>query len=398
MSSFSDSLLDSDAPKHSDGSSLVGVSLSDKLQAVYDAFVERGIDLNDIGDVDKISYWTNGTDALQVAFKFTPAWEKGPDWPLVQPGKPVKVSRPKSVRDASAKTVKVAVLPDPQVGFLRTKNNQLVPLHDPSAIEVALAVTKDFQPDRVVLVGDYMDFAEFSTKFVRHPAFVGHTQTSLDAGTRILGRVMSVTPEGSDAILMPGNHEKRLTDYVIQNAAAAFGLKRAVDPPSAWPVLSVPNLLGLDALGIMYGEAYPAGEYKLRDDIRVIHGHTVSSQGSSAATIAKKNPVSTIFGHVHRIEVHSQQWNLGSEIRDCITLTPGCLCATDGAVPSASSAINEDGSYVVSNENWNQGAAFLTFDADSGPISAEIAHIKNGETFFRGTRYKSTVNRFEWEF
>lgn len=96
--------------------------------------------------------------------------------------------------------------------------------------------------------------------------------------------------------------------------------------------------------------------------------------------------------------MHTQQWDLGGVTRDCVTLTPGCLCSTDGAVPSASSAINEDGSFVPQAENWNQGAAFLTYDSSGGPLGVEVSHIKDGETFFRGNRYKSDVSRFDWEY
>lgn len=398
MVSFAESLAQDDAPKHPDGSSLLDLSLTEKLQLFYDFLLEKGIDFNDIGEIDRVSIWQGGPEGEpRIALKFSPTWERGPEWPMIEPAAPVVVKRPAAAKSKDGET-RVAILPDPQVGFLRTANGQFVPLHDPSAIDTALSIVKDFKPHKVVWLGDYMDFAEFSTKFIRHPAFVGHTQTALDTGSRILGRGLSVTPEGASTVVLPGNHEDRLATYILQNAVAAFGLKRTQEPPTSWPVMSVPYLLNFEALGIEYGDAYPAGAYWLRDDIRAIHGSTVSSQGSSAATIAKKHAVSTIFGHVHRIEVHSQTWDLGNEIRECVTLTPGCLCAIDGAVPSASSAINPDGQYVPNSENWNQGAAFLTFHEDGGPMGVEIAHISNGEAFFRGTRYKSTVDRFDWEY
>lgn len=398
MTSFAESLVQPGAPTHPDGSSLLGVSEADILRLIREKLAESDINLGEIGSVKSLSVW-GPVDSPQISLRFTPGWEAGPDWPVIQPAAPVKISRPKAAKSVAGVT-KVAIIPDPQVGYLKTDGGRLVPLHDPSAIDVAFQIMKDFKPDVVAHVGDFMDFAEFSTKFVRHPAFVGQTQMALDAGHRILARGLSVTPEGAVTHLTPGNHEKRLTDYVLQNAVAAFGLRRADEPPAKWPVWSVPNLLRLDDLGVVYGDAYPSGALWLREDVRVIHGDTVSSSGSSAATIAKKHPVSTIFGHVHRLEMHSHHWDLGNgSRRECVTITPGCLCSTDGAVPSSKSSVNHDGSFVPALENWNQGAAFLTIPDEVGaPMGIEFAHISNGAASYRGTTYRSTVDRFDWEY
>ncbi|WP_218571937.1 hypothetical protein, partial [Pseudomonas sp. SZ57] len=79
----------------------------------------------------------------------------------------------------------------------------------------------------------------------------------------------------AEVTLIEGNHDRRLQKSILRNAKAAFGLKRANDPES-WPVLSVPNLLRLDDLGVEYVEGYPAGEKWINDNLVCIHGHKVN--------------------------------------------------------------------------------------------------------------------------
>ncbi|MEG7688988.1 hypothetical protein U2044_15455, partial [Listeria monocytogenes] len=70
------------------------------------------------------------------------------------------------------------VLPDMQIGFKRDPiTNQLIPLHDRRAMFVAVESIKRINPNRIVLLGDNLDFAELS----KYPTSPDHTFTIQDA-------------------------------------------------------------------------------------------------------------------------------------------------------------------------------------------------------------------------
>ena len=117
-----------------------------------------------------------------------------------------------------------------------------------------------------------------------------------------LAQQRAVAPDAEIA-LIEGNHDKRLMDFMMRNAMAAFGLKRANAQPEEWPVLSVPFLLRLDEIGVEYIEGYPGGEYYINSHLKCIHGKRTGRRGKVAPTVVDDERISTITGHNHHIEV-----------------------------------------------------------------------------------------------
>src|SRR5690606_6039783 len=161
------------------------------------------------------------------------------------------------------------VLPDMQIGYWRDKDGELQPTHDETAIDVALAVTKAAKPSLVVMVGDNLDLPEFG-KYRLSPAFQQTTQAAIDRATLLCAQVRAAAPDAR-IVWLAGNHEERMPNYILDNARAAFGLRRG-DTPDSWPVLSVPFLCRMDEQDIEYMPGYPASHVWITPRLRVIHG------------------------------------------------------------------------------------------------------------------------------
>jgi hypothetical protein len=131
------------------------IKSEDKTRQISDAVAqilqEKGLSVDDIGEIKRISVWdtltsdgSGGTETQRMtAIRFSPKWESGPEWPFVErapiyqvPKSKTKVSRPKGWEEA-------VVVPDIQIGYYRKNidnDNDLEPIHDESAIAVALKV------------------------------------------------------------------------------------------------------------------------------------------------------------------------------------------------------------------------------------------------------------------
>lgn len=355
-----------------------------------------GIDLSEIERVDKLELgeWDMGsknadgepevTRLTTSRIVLTPKFAAGPAWPVVQPAPPVVVqpapARKKAKRSSEWRTA--VILPDPQIGFRRDLDapERLDPFHDEAAINVALQVVADVEPDLIINLGDLLDLQEFS-RFEIEPGFALTTQPSIYRAQGFLCAQRAAAPN-AEIRLMEGNHDARLPRQIVANAKAAFSLKRA---PDEWPVLSVPNLLRLDDFGVEYVAGYPAGITWVNDRLACVHGSKVRSSGSSAAAVIDDERVSVIFGHIHRIELQHKTRRTRNGGRSSLAASPGCLCRIDGAVPSTKGATDPHGRAVAAVENWQHGLAVVTYKDGDAPFSLELVPIHAGATIFRGT-------------
>lgn len=371
--------------------SLKGKDILTKLAAELE---RRGISVEEIGRLSRISMWQgltkneDGEAELHdlYGFQLAPSWESGPEWPVIQPGPPIKLPTVKAKPSDSDDKVCI-VLPDMQIGYYRHPNGELEPTHDPRAIEVALQVVKAAKPDKVVMVGDNLDLPEFG-KYRLSPAFAQTTQATIDAATQIAAQVRACAPN-AEIVWLAGNHEERLPNFIMDNAVAAFGLRRGMTPDD-WPVLSVPYLCRLDEFDIAYRPGYPAGDEWITEKLRVIHGDRVKSKGSTAHLYLSDEKTSVIFGHVHRIERAHKTRTDHDGPREIMAATPGCLARIDGAVPSTKQGTDLDGRPLVGHfEDWQQGLAIITYD-ESGDFDYEQVRIWQGQARWRGRRYDCT--------
>jgi hypothetical protein len=178
-------------------------------------------------------------------------------------------------------------------------------------------------------------------------------------------------------VYISGNHEARLSKYILNNAAAAFGIKKACGQPEEWPVLTVPNLLRLDELKIEYISGWPNGELYLNDKLKVVHGEKLK-----AKQVAADYTCSTIQGHAHRICMESVTRKTRYGYDTNYSYFAGCLCKIDGSLPSTKSSIDEFGRPVVSPEQWQQGFAVVGYD-DKECYNYEQVLINGNKAIYR---------------
>ncbi len=299
--------------------------------------------------------------------------EQAPSWPLVDrpPVKlvvvPAGVPRPKHPRDLTA-----VILPDPQIGYRILPDGTPDSFHDEDAIDVAMQLTADINPDLVICLGDFQDFAEFG-KYLQEAGFARTTQLGIDRGYEFMVRLRQCAPEAEIQVL-EGNHDVRAAKRIREVNMASWGLRRAADT-TGWPVMSVPYLCGFDEVEAEYVSGYPAGEIWINDRLRCIHGLLVRSGGSTAAAVVKSDGVSTIFGHVHRIEVQYLTEHTRKGGRTRLAMTPGCLCKITGQVPSVKSATDLLGRPVPSTENWQNGLAVVDYRKGNCNFSVHPVYI-----------------------
>lgn len=354
---------------------------------------------------------STGQDPSQVTFSYgwtsNPAggfWNKlnnvrpiiagadgtGPAWPVIQPAEPVTIHMdapaPMPVRGMRL-AIKGA---DTQIGYRLHPDGTLDPFHDDAAMDVFVQVCRHHQPDKVQILGDFLDLAS-QGRFAQEAAFAQTTQHAVNAGHAFLAKLRAACPD-AEIVVIEGNHDKRMQNFIETNAIAAFGLKRA-GLPESWPVMSLPYLLRMDELNIQYVDAYPAATDWDNDTTRNIHGTKANSRGSTTAQYVTELPhLNTWAGHTHRVEVtYRSVTGARGHAVESYSANPGCLCRVDGAVPSVNGAIGADGNAAHVVENWQQGIGFAYYkDAESWP---HVYRIRNGRTLINGTEYTSETVR-----
>lgn len=309
----------------------------------------------------------------------------GPEWPVIEQAEPTVINPAPSVfKDDVA--LKVAVLlPDPQIGYRKYEDGTLDPFHDESAIDTALSVMsflqKEYGVDQVVNLGDFLDLAQ-QGRFLQEAYFQQTTQPAIDYGHKFLARQRATCPDAK-IVLVEGNHDARMTKFVLVNAAAAYGLRRG-GIPGTWPVMSIPYLLRCDELDVEYIDAYPAGQWWITENLRAIHGNKVRSSTSTANALVRDNPhISTVFGHVHRLEAHYKTVNDRCGAIRSVAASPGCLCKIDGTVPSFNSGVGTDGRPATHYEDWQQGMGVVWY-TDEGYFSLDLIEIVDGTATYHG--------------
>lgn len=364
------------------------------LGKIADLLERNGIEVDDIGRVQKLNLWQGfmrGEDGEPqvvdlAGVTLSPSWETGPEWPVVAPAPTYRLPAPKATKAKADGWQTCVILPDIQAGYFRNALGELEPIHDEQALAVALAITRDARPDLVVLVGDNMDAAELG-KYRITPAFQATTQATVDRLGLLCAELRAAAPDAR-IVWIAGNHEERLPNYLLDNARAAFGLRKA-NAPESWPVLSVPYLCHFDRYQIEYLPGYPASSFWINDRLRVIHGDKVRSGGSTAHGYLATEKVSVIYGHIHRREYAARTREDRDGPKEIMAATPGCLARIDGVVPSTKGGTDLDGRPIQRHEDWQQGAAVVRYEPDDGRFTYENIAIHEGWALWQGKEYRT---------
>jgi hypothetical protein len=302
---------------------------------------------------------------------------------VVQPGPVVRLPVSKVTPRIEDGWETAVIVPDIQVGYFRGHDG-LEPTHDEQAIAIMLAVVRQARPSLIVLVGDNADLPEFG-KYRLTPAFQRTTQATVDRLALLCGQLRAAAPQAR-IVWLAGNHEERLPNWLLDNAAAAYGLRRG-NTPESWPVMSLPYLARMDDHSIEYRPGYPASSCWVNERLRVIHGDKVTSGGSTAHKYLASEKTSVIFGHVHRIEHAERTREDHDGPKVIMAASPGCLARIDGAVPSTRGGTDLDGRPLVRHEDWQQGVGVVEFEPGDGRFTWETVAIRDGWARWRGRTF-----------
>jgi len=262
------------------------------------------------------------------------------------------------------------IVPDLQMGFAwKNRYQYLDPMHDRAAMAAVVNLIREIKPHYVILLGDMLDLAPWSTRFPRKPEYKQTTQPVIDELHWWLADIRSVAP-GAEILYMAGNHEERMHKAMIEKLPEATYLAKAFQDS---PALSVRNLLRLDDLNIEYIGPY-GEDWWLWDSVRITHGTKVrSGGGATAVAIAKTARWSEVYGHVHKVEMMQKTFH-GPFGRNVITaMSPGCLCRVDGSVPG-----------VSLSPDWQQGCGVATLDEDTEQVHMQVLPIYDGSLVWDG--------------
>lgn len=300
--------------------------------------------------------------------------------PEIRQAEPVeiKLRMPRPPRRDKAGWRTAVVLPDEQY-----------PYHDAAAIDVAEQLVAYVEQaegvDDLVWLGDNVDAPELS-KHRSAPEVLGATQSGIDGYYRHMARIRAITPEASLHWLL-GNHEQRLTNYLVDIGATLVGLRRADDPEDE-PVLSMEFLCRTKELGVEVHGPYPEGAVWLTSSFRLIHG-TVTGPHPEDKYLAQME-ASTIWGHTHRAVLAYREVDRGPRgLRSYAAGSPGCLCRLDGALPSAKSGVDSRGRAGRNHsETWQQGVMFVRYQEHELP-RVELVRIHGGVAVFEGREFRA---------
>lgn len=294
----------------------------------------------------------------------------------------VVIPAPKPAPTRGRATVeKAVVLPDIQIGFRRDlRTGKLLEFHNREAIDVALQIIADVNPDRVVLLGDNLDLPDFSDKFVRTPEMYFTSEPSCREYTWILGRIRALAPRAR-IICHLGNHEAR-----VAKAAATYmmGTGGLTNPAGGEWILSIQSMIDPENRLALEWLEYPDGEHWLNPNLRTIHGTiAASAPGATARKYLQTARCSTIFGHIHRRESLAVTHHFSGGQRTYYAESAGCLCHTDGRVPGSGR-----------DENWQNGLHVVEYEVGSEEALYTIGYVPiyRDRAIWNGHRYQGAYD------
>ena len=271
--------------------------------------------------------------------------------------------KPPTVKKQSGKKKTIVILGDHQA-----------PYYDKDLHELTLAFVSDLKADGLIYTGDGPDFDSLG-KHRAKPEFSSSAQEGLNTIHTILEEIVVAGKlKGKELIYIPGNHEIRLQNKLLDILPSLFGIKRANVSDEELDVLHLANLMRLPELGFEYITSdlgdYPHATYEVAPRFFVTHGWMSRKGGGNSArgSIERLNG-SLVTGHTHNLTVsYLTRWN-GSTDPEVLT------------VAEAGTMADARGLGYARYPDWQNG--FLVLNVLDGKTHLEPVIYKNRELRFR---------------
>lgn len=225
-----------------------------------------------------------------------------------------------------------------------------IPFHVTAAVEAAVTAGKKQNCNVVILGGDALDFHGVSR--YDHDGTKLTYQQEIEYGVQFFTYLRKQFPKAR-IVFKEGNHEERLSKYILSRAPVLFGLEKT----------SLPALLELSDRGIEH-----VGEQRVvhAGKLRIIHGHEYGGSTNAPVNAARwlmlraRKPA--VMGHLHHT---SEQIEANIDGDQLASWSVGCLC---GLSPR----------YRRLNARWNHGFAVVEV-AKNGSFELDNRRIMNGK-------------------
>lgn len=240
-----------------------------------------------------------------------------------------------------------------------------IPLEDGRFVDKLLAVTEYVRPDVLAFAGDLTDSTEVG-QWVKGRAgeYSGKLQAAFDRTEKIVTQFREAAGDDAEMILVDSNHDKRMRDYVANNAPALSGLRS----------LEFGTLVGLDVNRVrLVRGPHPIGESTV-----LVHGHERASSsvlGKWGLDRVYEYDANVVYGHTHTPGLFTTAIGTGDSVRTRWALNVG------HGMDRGSASYLTDG-YCT----WNQAFGLVHSDPNSGTDFAElvVAENMNGRFAFDG--------------
>lgn len=228
-----------------------------------------------------------------------------------------------------------------------------IPAEDPIAFDLAIQGLTEFQPDTLVILGDFGDFESMSSHG-KNPARMDHLCDEIAAVNRGLDRIQAI---GAKRIIYCfGNHEHRVARYVAQRAPELYG------------ELDLVKRLRLRERGI---EFVPYGDFTRIG--KLIVTHDVDHAGSNAAQRSRDEFNGNVaIGHCHNANISYR----GDVYGDSHV---GFAC---GWLGSRESITYQKKGKVA--RNWQHGFGIAYVERDTGNCHVHFVPILGGRCVIEG--------------
>ena len=240
-----------------------------------------------------------------------------------------------------------------------------VPYYHRGAWRALLACLKEIKPQRVVIVGDFLDLAALS-RFIPDPRRLINIQDEINEGRKLLDELRQAVGNKCEIVMLEGNHDFRPQKFLIRNAPQLLYLT-----DDGEYLLSVPHLLELKKRKITW---IPYDQFYVLHGFNIEHGFAASKHaGYTAKNTVNTRIESSIIGHTHRF---------GSS---CVT---GLFRSLQGYEIGCLMDRNSDGAAYAKFPNWQMGWAVGEYDKKEDLFQVTPILIQNGKFIYQGKVWK----------
>lgn len=223
-------------------------------------------------------------------------------------------------------------------------------------------VLADFQPDEIVILGDYADFYEVMSH-QRHPRVQITLEDEVNAVNHELDQIDSTFPDAKKKFI-EGNHEDRLERYIINQAPALFG------------VTETSRLFKLDTRpNWQFFKWSPTQQCQVLNS-KLWARHRPPS--NNPRLNAKEAGCNIVYGDIHKIE-HGYHTSLLGDER--VAFSVGWL---------GDKSLDKIFGYVKNTHQWQLGFGIVYVVPETGHFYHQIIPItEDGTCIFNGKFYRA---------